>query len=347
MLGHTNFRDLLPTVLRFSSIFDLGRIARTNKYFSHCVSREIIARIGQNNFDLVSAGVVVQHNDLKYFYEGVTDSAAYWPLVAALRRRYTSADLYIRRGNNCSSVSLRTIIPYWLHIGLSGCARLIFDQDAKIFAIESDSCEMKYHINAITIYLAKPFNVSDLTQGQLLWFIIASLSTELVFKNNHLIPDILDTLDWHTFNILIDIVTFIRKIGAHGENMIRASDARRPRYDPNFVRRTAAMNGLKHTIDESARPLDVLRHCPTCVKVELHIHFNRHRRRENSCECECHDCFCGACNNRPVQCRPLMLCSDCRCCICNGPCMCPCECGSLCRDGCACCRCKDGCVCYE
>lgn len=352
VINPITYRDIYVVLLGHLTIFDLGRMARVSRQLMPLCRREMVARIGPRNFEIV-AGLnphsfkpaaaelqTVQFNDLKYFADDVTDVAAYWPLVIALRRRYAIADLYIRSARpsqGCRYIILTHIINYWIHVGLIGCARLLIDSRERDmdFAVVEGSCECKVQtsIDEIKIDKFTKDTISALTQEQLFWF------TCVHYIRFNVDLDItrmmIDRLDIAHFNLLADM-------RRHDDNNhmiktnLRRSNIVNVRYDPYFASRTVGRLvqpvGQTDTYicgDESeyhqpgtrlpifatlpadyepempiwpaGMPLDTLSRCADCRKTEPpHEHLSYHS--DNPMRQRWHECRCECHNCQRGKC---------------------------------------------
>lgn len=365
MFDHHRYRDIIATLASVMPIFDLARFARVNKMAAQCVRREMVVRIGPRNYELVAevdpltaapiveveARSMVRYNDLKYFYLEVDDPAAHWPLVIALRSRYKDLDVRIGTKDECEPASIDTIFTHWIHVGLAGCARLLFIRD-----IEDTSYGISEECVASKIPARRMNKIAAMSQEQLL--------SVAIQKNDHQrIREIVDMLDHHHFNLLVEIEY-------HNSNhfdihrAILKSNVVWPRYDPFFADRMVARfacwsvnrifaslpNGFEPEMTSANEvPFDKIGQCPHCPPMPIHKHLPYHSRKPmfTRCVCTCHDCTCGGCIPDMVTCSGPSLCGDCKCCFCDTHCYCPCKCDTVCQYSCTCCMCIYGCVCYE
>lgn len=386
-----HYRDMVATLMRALSLFDLSRVARLNRATWAAATREMLARIGPRNFELVAAldpltlapiaevdhRTTVSYSDMRNFAEMVTDPAAYWPLVIALRRRYIPRYEWHRYKGGCEPLSLATIASYWIHRGLAGCARLIIGNDYDAFdEMILGSCEKVMLEQQRDKFINDPeLDIATLSQEHLFWY---NLTWGRQSKN---ICAVIFLLDEHHYNLLIEMALCDADGAGYLWKYIQAANVAWPRYDPYFVRRTIDRFVVPGGFSDVQRqygadpatpalsifralpdrfepdmsvsggdpPLDVYRHCPTCAPVETHLHLPHHEWRHIiiSCECECHACVCGDCLGIVIECRDESLCSKCRCCFCALECVCQCDCDSICSGTCSCCICRDGCKCYD
>lgn len=371
MFDHCRYRNIIAALVSVMPIFDLVRFARVNKLVYQCARREILTRIGPRNYELVAATdpltaapiaevelrSIVRYNDLKFFYLEVADPAAYWPLAIALRSRYKDLGVNIGTGDECDRADIDSIFIHWIHVGLVGCARLLFIGDTEETAYDiSRRCENTPKLPDDVLNVDS-LDISALSQEQLV---------SAVYWNPHSkhVRAIVNALNHHHFNLLAEIYYRENSHYKSVQSALFRSNAAHMRYDPTFVDRTVA-KFTQHIAEKTfatlpvgfepemssvgESPLDKVRHCSACLPAPTHKHLSYHmdKSMSNECKCECHTCTCGGCLLGRAYCRRLILCHDCKCCLCLLYCLCPCECDAICKYSCTCCMCIYGCICYE
>lgn len=403
MIDHAPHHDIAVAIICRLNIFDIGRLARTSKYMTELCRREMLRRIGPRNFEIVtglnpitfmatnasiddsidasnnaSISHNVTHDDLKYFYREVVDAGAYWPLVIALRRRYLliNEDTYTVYKDECIDRTVDDILIHWVHVGLTGCARLLrWIKEHEYDCGCLGSCEYRQRkVDQKKIRNGEDIDVTKLSQEQLFWYLQTYMR---LFHNDRAA---IDLLDHHHFNLFVE--AHIKFADSHDIIRLhtRRSNVKWLRYDPYFAQNTinrlvrpAGLSDIHPLFATSpgidfifarlpadfepdmsmttSTPLDTLRPCPTCKIDQAHRHLPHHLEkvaaRENGCICECHDCDCSSCGDPGVKkCWTPTVCQKCKCCYCAQWCMCECKCGAVCSDSCVCCKCMNGCICY-
>ena len=375
--------DAIYAILAHLHIFDLNRMARTDKFIADLCRHEIRRRIGHRNYQLLTVQSSVEppppsFNDLKYFAgvrcnhgpaeehgeychprNKVADPSTYLLLTIGLRCRYVPADLWNRETilNFCSIANLHEIMSYWIHIGLTNCARMIFDGnfDDWIWR-EHDRCKSSLAINSFYDPDGSPkIDINACNQEQLFW--LAKVSYQSFSMRDYHSPA-LAKLDAKHFNLFIETTE-----NATDKPIIRKSNADLPRYDPWFVCRIVEtvrggddtpVNSIFQTHKLTGAMMkapdytpDILIRCNDCVVVKPHQHFAAKIKNPftplGECDCACHQCMCAGCHQQRVICQ--IPCNNCSCCHCRFGCICECICGAACKESCDCCKCLHDCVC--
>lgn len=275
-------RDIIKAILAAADTSTLGAAARSCRWVAEYVRTVAMPqRIGQRNCELLTipieqslarfaasmwCGVIkpgghsatrdplesigaprnrVTYRDLKYFYRTVQRPEDYLPLVVCLRARYVDEVDYVMEPRDdgtswCSRLTLNSIAHHWIHIGLVNCARLIMGS-VKYIQSQGGCAAAAAQKPQSSIRIALD---PDDSQATLLHYAIRASRdmSELYFVYDDL-RRIIDSLDAPHFNLLIEAVSNNMIIQSSCE-VIVASNAARPRYDPFFVNRVAARMGV-------------------------------------------------------------------------------------------------------
>lgn len=278
----TDHRHLIANIFARLSIFDLARAARVTRVCAAAARREMIARIGQRNHDAMCS-TAVTYSAIKYFYRGVTDPAAYWPLALALRRRYDrlqelrqeereadlATEVIVSMEVVVMSKKISSIISHWIHVGLAGCARLLVQHLHSPSAMET-SCEHKIITRVSSETTLPLYIIGALSQESLFWWTLM----RLIRGGQRGVAYALRLLDVHHFNLLVDYTEFVTPIA--DDSIIVAAMISGSRYDSHFARRIGhrfvVPSQVPYLLDEhepigerEPAPLDKIIRCDKCI----------------------------------------------------------------------------------